>query len=58
MPREYDILERKSTPFNFCGLPRLTGFVTQIGLRLDFPLPQTELAYGHGARYVESCEAV
>ena len=34
------------------------GFVAQIGLRLDFPLPQTDLAYGDGAGYAESCEAV
>lgn len=32
-------------------------FVAQIGLRFDFPLPQTDLAYGHGTRYAESCEA-
>ncbi|MEP5632324.1 MAG: AMP-binding protein [Tateyamaria sp.] len=36
----------------------LNGFVSQIGLRLDFPLPQTDLVYRHGWRYAESCEAV
>ena len=34
------------------------GFVAQIGLSLDFPLPRTDLAYGHGARYAKSCEAI
>ena len=37
---------------------QLRGFVAQIGLRLVYPLPQTDLAYGHGTRYAESCEAV
>ena len=30
----------------------------QIILRPDYPLPQTDLAYGHGTRYAKSCEAV
>ena len=34
------------------------GYVAQIGLRLCFPLPRTDLAYGDGARYAKSCEAV
>ena len=34
------------------------GFVAQIFLRRDSPLPQTDLAYGHGTRYAKSCEAV
>jgi hypothetical protein len=34
------------------------GFVAQIFLRPDYPLPQTDLAYGHGTRYAKSCEAV
>ena len=34
------------------------GFVGQIGLRLCFPFPRTDLAYGDGARYAKSCEAV
>jgi hypothetical protein len=34
------------------------GFVAQIGLSLDFPLPRTDLAYGHGTRYAKSCEAI
>ena len=34
------------------------GFVAQIGLRLCFPLPRTDLAYGDGARYAKSCEAI
>jgi hypothetical protein len=36
----------------------LQGFVAQIFLRPDYPLPQTDLAYGHGTRYAKSCEAV
>ena len=34
------------------------GFVAQIGLRLCFPFPRMDLAYGDGARYAKSCEAV
>ena len=38
------------------------GFVARIFLRPDYPLPQplpqTDLAYGHGTRYAKSCEAV
>jgi hypothetical protein len=34
------------------------GFVEQICLRLCFPLPQTDLAYGHGTGYAKSCEAI
>ena len=34
------------------------GFVAQIFLRRDYPLPQTDLAYGHGTRYAKSCESV
>jgi hypothetical protein len=34
------------------------GFVAQIFLRQDSPLPQTDLANGHGTRYAKSCEAV
>ena len=34
------------------------GFVARIILRRDYPLPQTDLAYGHGTRYGKSCEAV
>ena len=34
------------------------GFVAQIFLRRDYPLPQTDLAYGYGTRYAKSCEAV
>jgi hypothetical protein len=32
--------------------------VAQIGLRSIFPLLKTDLAYGHGTRYAENCEAV
>lgn len=34
------------------------GFVAQIFLRPDSPLPQTDLAYGDGTLYAKSCEAV
>jgi hypothetical protein len=34
------------------------GFVAQIFLWPDSPLPQTDLAYGHGTRYAKNCEAV
>ena len=34
------------------------GFVAQIGLRSHSPLPQTDLAYGHGMGYAESSEAI
>ena len=34
------------------------GFVAQTRLRTGLPLPQTDLAYGHGTRYAKSCEAV
>jgi hypothetical protein len=33
------------------GLTVATGFVAQIGLRLCFPFPRMDLAYGHGTRY-------
>ena len=36
----------------------LPGFVAQMGLRSNFPLPQTELPYGLGAGYAKCCEAV
>ena len=36
----------------------LMGFVARIILRRDYPLPQTDLAYGDGTRYAKSCEAV
>ena len=35
-----------------------TGFVARIGLRSHSPLPQTDLAYGHGMGYAESSEAI
>ena len=28
------------------------GFVAQIGLRLSFPFPRMDLAYGHDTRYM------
>ena len=34
------------------------GFVAQIGLRLCFPFPRMDLAYGHDTWYAKSCEAV
>jgi hypothetical protein len=37
---------------------RCTGFVAQIFLWPDSPLPQTDLAYGHCTRYAKNCEAV
>jgi hypothetical protein len=36
----------------------LYGFVAQIGLRLSFPFPRMDLAYGDGTWYAKSCEAV
>ena len=33
-------------------------FVAQTRLGTCFPLPRTDLAYGHGMRYAKSCEAV
>ena len=41
-----------------CNLLVIGGFVAQIILRRDYPLPQTDLAYGHGTGYAKSCEAV
>jgi hypothetical protein len=35
-----------------------TGIVAQIGLRLSFPFPRMDLAYGDGTWYAKSCEAV
>ena len=35
-----------------------TGFVAQFGLRLDFPLPQTDLAYSHCLGNARSSEAI
>ena len=29
-----------------------------VGLRLCFPFPRMDLAYGDGTRYAKSCEAV
>jgi len=40
------------------GFVMSDGFVAQIGLRSDFPLPQTDLVYGHGTWYAEGCEAI
>ena len=34
------------------------GFVAQIGLRPDFPLPRTDLSYGLCRRYAKGGEAV
>jgi hypothetical protein len=34
------------------------GFVAQIGLRSDLPLPETDSAYWRGTGYAESCEVV
>ncbi len=34
------------------------GFVAQLSLSLDYPLPQTDLAYGLSDRYAKSCVAV
>ena len=34
------------------------GFVAQIDLRSDFPLPQTDSAHSHGTWYAKRCEAV
>ena len=36
----------------------LGGFVAQFGLRLDFPLPQTDLAYSHCLENAKSSEAI
>ena len=38
--------------------PVPTGFAAQFGLRLDFPLPQTDLAYGHCLGNTRSSEAI
>ena len=54
------------SPFLIWGAPRFEyhfrvgpkGFVARIFLWRDYPLPQTDLAYGHGTRYAKSCEAV
>ena len=35
-----------------------TGFAAQIGVKLDFPLPQTDSAYSHSSRDSKSGEAV
>jgi hypothetical protein len=37
---------------------RAVTYVAQIGLKPNYPLPQTDLASGHGTRYTKSCEAV
>jgi hypothetical protein len=34
------------------------GFVAPTRLGAFFPLPRTDLAYGHGMGYAKSCEAV
>jgi len=34
------------------------SFVAQIGLRLDFPLPRTDLAYSHCLGNAKSCKAI
>jgi hypothetical protein len=34
------------------------GFVAQIGLRSDFPLPLTDLSYGNSFGYAKCCESV
>ena len=34
------------------------GFVAQFGLSLDFPLPQTDLAYSHCLGNAKSSEAI
>jgi len=36
----------------------VVGFVAQIGLSSDTPLPQTDSTYCHSTRYAKSCEAV
>ena len=36
----------------------IRGFVAQIGPRLVYLLPQTDLAQGHGTRYTNNSEAI
>ena len=38
--------------------PEGQGFVAQIGLRPDFPLPLTDLSYGNSFGYAKCCESV
>lgn len=40
------------------NIPIINGFVAQISLWVEFPFPQTDLAYGDSTRYAKSCEAV